>query len=119
MVKNVQNLKYCIVRLHEIGFRVAIDDFGTGYSSLAVLMDIPADVIKMDKSFIDNGIEGKHRDLIVEIGELVRIAGKEIIFEGIETEEQEKLLLDCGFKHGQGYLCNKPIIISEFEKLYI
>lgn len=119
MVKNVQNLKYCIERLHEIGFRVAIDDFGTGYSSLAVLMDIPADVIKMDKSFIDNGIEGKHRDLIVEIGELVRIAGKEIIFEGIETEEQEKLLLDCGFKHGQGYLCNKPIIISEFEKLYI
>lgn len=118
MIKNLANLKYCMERLHEIGFRVAIDDFGTGYSSLAVLMDIPADVIKMDKSFIENGVEGRRRELIVEIGELVRIAGKEIIFEGIETNEQEKLLLDCGYEYGQGYLCNHPVTISEFEKLY-
>lgn len=118
MIRNLSNLKYCIERLHEIGFRVAIDDFGTGYSSLSVLMDIPADVIKMDKCFIDNGIEGKRRELIVEIGELVRIAGKDIIFEGIETDEQERLLIDCGFKHGQGFLCNHPVTIAEFEKLY-
>jgi diguanylate cyclase (GGDEF)-like protein/PAS domain S-box-containing protein len=118
MVHNQQNLRNCMERLHEMGFRIAIDDFGTGYSSLSVLMDIPADVVKMDKSFIDNGIDEKRRNMIVEIGELVRIAGKEIIFEGIETEEQEKLLLECGFKNGQGYLCNRPIRVSEFEKLY-
>lgn len=118
LIRNLSNLQYCIEKLHEIGFRVAIDDFGTGYSSLSVLMDIPADVIKMDKSFIDNGFEGKRRDLIVEIGELVRISGKEIIFEGIETQEQEQLLLECGYRNGQGYLCNRPITISEFEKLY-
>ena len=118
LIRNLSNLQYCIDRLHEIGFRVAIDDFGTGYSSLSALMDIPADVIKMDKSFIDNGFEGKRRDLIMEIGELVRISGKEIIFEGVETEAQEKLLIDCGYHNGQGYLCNRPITISEFEKLY-
>lgn len=118
LIRNLSNLQYCIEKLHEIGFRVAIDDFGTGYSSLSVLMDIPADVIKMDKSFIDNGFEGKRRDLIVEIGELVRISGKEIIFEGIETQEQEQLLIECGYRNGQGYLCNRPITISEFEKLY-
>lgn len=114
----MSNLQYCIDKLHEIGFRVAIDDFGTGYSSLSALMDIPADVIKMDKSFIDNGFEGKRRDLIVEIGELVRLSGKEIIFEGVETEEQERRLIACGYRNGQGYLCNRPITISEFEKLY-
>ena len=54
----------------------------------------------------------------MEIGELVRISGKEIIFEGVETEAQEKLLIDCGYHNGQGYLCNRPITISEFEKLY-
>ena len=118
LIRNLSNLQYCIDKLHEIGFRVAIDDFGTGYSSLSALMDIPADVIKMDKSFIDSGFEGKRRDLIVEIGELVRISGKEIIFEGVETEEQERLLIDCGYRNGQGYLCNRPITISEFEKLY-
>ena len=118
LIRNLSNLQYCIDRLHAIGFRVAIDDFGTGYSSLSALMDIPADVIKMDKSFIDNGFEGKRRDLIMEIGELVRISGKEIIFEGVETEAQEKLLIDCGYHNGQGYLCNRPITISEFEKLY-
>jgi EAL domain-containing protein (putative c-di-GMP-specific phosphodiesterase class I) len=118
MVHNMQNLKYGMDRLHEMGFRIAIDDFGTGYSSLSVLMDIPADVVKMDKSFIDNGIEGRRRDLITEIGKLVRIAGKEIIFEGIETEEQEQLLMECGFHNGQGYLCNRPIMVPEFERLY-
>jgi EAL domain-containing protein (putative c-di-GMP-specific phosphodiesterase class I)/GGDEF domain-containing protein len=118
MVHNMQNLKYGMDRLHEMGFRIAIDDFGTGYSSLSVLMDIPADVVKMDKSFIDKGIEGRRLDLITEIGKLVRIAGKEIIFEGIETEEQEKLLLECGFHNGQGYLCNRPIMVPEFERLY-
>jgi diguanylate cyclase (GGDEF)-like protein len=118
MVHNMQNLKLGMERLHAMGFRLAIDDFGTGYSSLSVLMEIPADVIKMDKSFLEHGIEGKRRELIIEIGKLIRIAGKEAIFEGIETEEQEKLLIECGFQNGQGYLCNRPIMISEFEKLY-
>jgi EAL domain-containing protein (putative c-di-GMP-specific phosphodiesterase class I)/GGDEF domain-containing protein len=118
MVRNMQNLKYGMDRLHEMGFRIAIDDFGTGYSSLSVLMDIPADVVKMDKSFLDNGIEGRRRELITEIGKLVRIAGKEVIFEGIETEEQEHLLMECGFQNGQGYLCNRPIMVPEFERLY-
>jgi EAL domain-containing protein (putative c-di-GMP-specific phosphodiesterase class I) len=118
MVHNMQNLKLGMQRLHAMGFRLAIDDFGTGYSSLSVLMEIPADVIKMDKSFLEHGIEGKRRELIIEIGKLIRIAGKEAIFEGIETEEQEKLLIECGFQNGQGYLCNRPIMISEFEKLY-
>ncbi len=119
MVENLSVLIRCFEKLHEKGFRTAIDDFGTGYSSLAVLTDIPADVVKMDKSFIDKGFTGERRKLILGIGKLVEIAGKEIIFEGIETEEQAKFLAENGFKHGQGYLCNRPIKVEEFENLYL
>jgi EAL domain-containing protein (putative c-di-GMP-specific phosphodiesterase class I) len=112
-------LRQCIDKLHEMGFRVSIDDFGTGYSSLSALWNIPADVVKMDRSFIKGEITGQRRALIVEIGKLVQITGKEIIFEGIETKEQEELLVDCGFSYGQGYLCNRPIRLSEFEQTYL
>jgi diguanylate cyclase (GGDEF)-like protein len=119
LVKNASVLKECLNQLREWGFRVAIDDFGTGYSSLSVLTDIPSDVVKMDKSFIDKGLTGVRKDLIAEIGSLIGIVDKDIIFEGIETEEQEQMLMNCGFSHGQGYLCNQPIQPVEFENLYL
>jgi EAL domain-containing protein (putative c-di-GMP-specific phosphodiesterase class I) len=73
----------------------------------------------MDKSFIDKGMTGVRGRMIQELGKMVDIVNKEIIFEGIETEEQEKMLLNCGFSHGQGYQCNRPIPASDFEKLYL
>lgn len=117
-VKNRDILQKCMRELRSWGFRVAIDDFGTGYSALSVLTDLPADVVKMDKSFLDRLDSEQNRDMIVQIGKLVQIAGKEIIFEGIETAQQEEFLRKNGFEHGQGYLCNKPIKVSEFESLY-
>ena len=119
LVKNVHVLERCVNRLHEMGFRVSIDDFGTGYSSLSVLADMPADVVKIDKSFINKDMNGKKMDILYEIGRMVKILQKDIIIEGVETEEQEKLLINGGFTCGQGYLCNKPIPIGEFEKLYL
>jgi diguanylate cyclase (GGDEF)-like protein len=119
LVKNMTVLKRCMNKLHEWGFRVAIDDFGTGYSSLSVITEIPSDVVKLDKSFIDKGMSGDRGKMIRELGKMVDIVHKEIIFEGIETEEQEKMLLDSGFSHGQGYLCNRPIPATDFEKLYL
>lgn len=117
-VKNRDTLQKCMQELRSGGFRVAIDDFGTGYSALSVLTDLPADVVKMDKSFLDRLDSEQNRSMIVQIGKLVQIAGKEIIFEGIETEQQEEFLQKNGFEHGQGYLCNKPIKVGEFESLY-
>lgn len=118
-VKNLDVLKYCLTQLREKGLRTAIDDFGTGFSSLAILTDLPTDVVKMDKSFIRKDINQKQRDILMQIGKLVQITEKEIIFEGIETIEQEAFLIECGFERGQGYLCNRPIEISEFENLYL
>jgi diguanylate cyclase (GGDEF)-like protein len=119
MVQSVDVLRHCMDRLHEMGFRVAIDDFGTGYSSLSVLGDIPADVIKIDKSFLDNHMSDQKLSLLYEIGRMVRIMKKDIIVEGVETEEQEKILLEGGFTCAQGYLCNKPIPLAQFEELYL
>ena len=68
-----------------MGFRVAIDDFGTGYSSLAMLADVPADVVKIDKSFINKNMSEKKKRLLYEIGNMVRILEKEIIVEGVEA----------------------------------
>ena len=119
LVKNVAVLEKCMNRLHEMGFRVAIDDFGTGYSSLSVLADMPADVIKIDKSFINKGMTEQKKNLLYEIGRMVKILHKDIIIEGVETEEQEQFLKAGGFTCGQGYLCNCPVPIGDFEKMYL
>ena len=58
----------------------------------------------------------QNADILKCIGELVKISGREIIFEGVETVEQEQFLKECGFEYAQGYLCNRPLAVSEFEK---
>ena len=119
LVKNVEVLRNCLNRLHDMGFRIAIDDFGTGYSSLSMLADMPSDVIKIDKSFINVGMTDQKLKLLCEIGRMVKILGKEIIIEGVETKEQEQFLIDGGFACGQGFLCNRPVSLGEFERLYL
>jgi EAL domain-containing protein (putative c-di-GMP-specific phosphodiesterase class I) len=57
--------------------------------------------------------------LLYEIGRMVKILNKDIIIEGVETQEQEQFLKEGGFTCGQGYLCNKPIPIGQFERLYL
>lgn len=89
LVQNVEVLKMCMNQLREIGFRVAIDDFGTGYSSLSVLADMPADVIKIDKSFINNEMTDRKRGLLYEIGRMVKILNKDIIIEGVERRNRK------------------------------
>lgn len=119
LVKNLETLQKTIARLHEMGFRVAIDDFGTGYSSLSVLADVPADVVKIDRDFINKDMTDRRLVLLYEIGKMVKIMEKDIIIEGVETEEQEQYLQEGGFECGQGFLCNRPIPVCEFEKLYL
>lgn len=119
IVENLQSLKQCLLKLEELGYRIAIDDFGTGYSSLSVLLEIPADVIKIDKSFTDKINLDEQRQFVSYMGQFIHSAKEEVIFEGIETEEQVHFLIDCGFRYGQGYLVDKPIPVKEFEKKYI
>lgn len=105
--------------LREAGFSVAIDDFGTGYSSLSMLHDMPADIVKMDKSFLDKNDMEEEREFIERIGALIRSVKEEIIFEGVETPQQVEFLVDCGFHYGQGYLYDRPLPIQVFEEKYM
>ena len=80
---------------------------------------MPADVIKIDKSFINKGMTEQKKNLLYEIGRMVKILHKDIIIEGVETEEQEQFLKEGGFTCGQAYLCNCPVPIGDFEKMFL
>lgn len=106
--------------LKRIGVRIAIDDFGTGYSSLSYLKRIPADTIKIDKSFVDGvASESDDRAIVRSILALAKALDKQTIAEGIETQEQKLALENAGCRWGQGYLFSRPLPVQEFETLLI
>ncbi len=99
------------------GIRLAIDDFGTGYSSLAYLKDLPADELKIDKSFVLDMDRDKSNLMIVESTiNLAHSLGLTVIAEGIETEEVCERLAALGCDLGQGYLFSRPLAIAEFNR---
>lgn len=110
MMTGVETSMDTINALRELGFSIAIDDFGTGHSSLALLKNLPADIIKLDKSFIDE-IATSERDLAIvqSVMQLAQKLNLEVVAEGIETLEQTDRLLIIGCEQGQGYYYSKPI----------
>lgn len=119
MTEKLEDLKHCMIELAQMGFRIAIDDFGTGYSSLSVLYEIPANVVKIDKSFTDKVMVDNKGEFVSQMGKFIRAAKEEIVVEGIETEEQRQFLESHGFEYGQGYLFDRPIPADEFERKYL
>jgi len=95
--------------LRALGVKIAIDDFGTGYSSLGYLRDFPVDVLKMDRSFI-TGMVGnlRQRELICAILQLGDTLGLKVVAEGVETEEELRLLTEMNCRWAQGYLLGRP-----------
>ena len=106
-------------KLKEYGVYIALDDFGTGYSSLSVLLEIPANVVKIDKSFTDKIHQNGQSAFVYQMGQFIQSAKEEVIFEGIEEEQQRTFLMECGFNYGQGYYFDRPLPLEEFEKKYI
>ncbi|WP_353649258.1 EAL domain-containing protein [Nakamurella sp. A5-74] len=99
-----------IAHLREAGVRIAIDDFGTGFSSLAQLKDLPADLLKIDRSFVADITSDRAVGGIVEaIMTLADTLGMVVTAEGIETAEQQQALLDRGCLYGQGFLWSRPL----------
>ena len=103
--------------LHALGFGLSMDDFGSGYSSLQMLAQMPMDVIKIDRGLLLLAEKSTKRHTILEaaIG-LGQHLGIDVICEGIETKEQEELLLSLGCTEGQGFLFAKPMPGEDFER---
>ncbi len=103
--------------LRDAGVQVAIDDFGTGYSSLSYLQQMPFDLIKIDKSFIDKiGEGGSSENICRTIIKMAHELGKKAIAEGVETREQADFLIKNGCDFVQGYFYSHPLPQEEFHE---
>lgn len=105
-------------QLRDYGFHISIDDFGSGYSSLNMLKDLPADVLKIDRAFLAESNSNKRANDI--LGYVIRMAGSlgmHTICEGIETDEQAKLLGGLGCEMAQGFYFAKPMPSDSFEEI--
>tara|TARA_R110002111_G_C6006299_1_gene373982 strand:+ start:2171 stop:6670 length:4500 start_codon:yes stop_codon:yes gene_type:complete len=99
-----------------LGIKLAIDDFGTGYSSLSYLKRFPINLLKIDRTFVNNSLVDKvDADIIRTIIVLAHSMGVEVIAEGVETVEQKALLESLHCDYVQGYLYGKPMPAEEFE----
>lgn len=119
-IENADQLIRSVESLRKAGFEVGMDDFGTGYSSLSMLSAMPIDALKMDSAFIQR-VDHDEKDvqlvaLILGIAENLKIP---VVAEGVETEEQLKLLKELGCEMVQGFYFSRPLHPSDFEKRYI
>ena len=109
-VKALEGNTVDLDRLRSLGVRFSIDDFGTGYSSLSYLKMLPADAIKIDKSFVGGlGYDVEDTAIVGMVVELAHTLGMEVIAEGVESEEQARLLREMGCDMAQGYHFAKPL----------
>jgi EAL domain-containing protein (putative c-di-GMP-specific phosphodiesterase class I)/GGDEF domain-containing protein len=105
-----------LYQLRELGVHVSIDDFGTGYSSLAYLKNLPANELKIDKSFILPITNSEtDRRLVESIIQLGHAVGLEVVAEGIEDEATLRVLADMDCDIGQGYHLGRPVDAAAFE----
>lgn len=99
------------------GLTIAIDDFGTGYSSLSYLSNLPADVIKIDLSFVIDLFAGGNRKIVNAIIGLAHSLGLEVVAEGVETSEQWEFFREHKCQTLQGYHFNRPVSEGEIAAL--
>ena len=117
---NIKYIQGALDKVRHLGVKLAIDDFGTGMSSLAYLANLQVNVLKIDRTFI-NDIETNsgHRAIVASTVTLAESFGCELVAEGVETQSQAAILTSMGCKLAQGYLFAKPMPENEIKTLLI
>lgn len=118
MIDSVEKALQCINEIKKMGIKIAIDDFGTGYSSLSYLNSFPADVLKIDKSFIDKmNTSDSSKQYVAAIISIGHIMNFKVISEGVEEDSQLDTLRGIGCDYIQGFIWGRPMPPEEVEKM--
>lgn len=119
-INDMDRVMKIVEELKKLGPKIALDDFGTGYSSLNYIKQLPFDIIKIDKSFIDDIETDNYSQAFVKlIVDLSKNLNVKICVEGVEKTEQYDILYQTGADYIQGYLFGKPVNVQEFEEKYL
>ena len=118
-MKNPEATLKILNKLKSMGVRIAIDDFGTGYSSISYLRRFPIDVIKIDRSFVDDMVADSNAATIVltMIVTMAKHLNLTLVAEGVENQLQFEYLLGAGCEKIQGYFFSQPVIAAKFADL--
>jgi diguanylate cyclase (GGDEF)-like protein/PAS domain S-box-containing protein len=118
LMQHAESTAIVLRELKKIGIHLAVDDFGTGYSSLSYLRQFPIDVLKIDKSFVQQISSDSNDSAIVSaIIDMGKNLKQRVIAEGVETEEQLSFLRARHCAEGQGYLFSPPLAAADFSRL--
>ena len=119
-INDMDRVMEIIRGLKKLGLTIALDDFGTGYSSLNYIKQLPLDIIKVDKTFIDDILEDEYAQAFVKVFvDLSKTIGTKICVEGVETQEQYELLKELGVDYIQGFYFSRPIPGNLFEQKFL
>ncbi len=115
----IKSAEEIIKGLHDLGFTISVDDFGSGYSSYTMLGNLPMDVLKIDRLILVGADTSyRMRQILGNVIKLGKALKMKVICEGIETVEQENLLLELGCYLGQGFLNAKPMPVADFVSFF-
>ncbi len=119
-IDDLDRMKQILHEIKKLGVRIALDDFGTGYSSLNHIRNLPIDVIKVDQTFVKELTEDHYSQSFIKmVAELANTINVSICVEGIETEEQYKVLEGMKVCLVQGYYFGRPMAEEDFDKKYM
>jgi EAL domain-containing protein (putative c-di-GMP-specific phosphodiesterase class I) len=116
VMTDVEQSMDVLAQLHTLGVQLAIDDFGTGFSSLAYLKRFPVEILKIDKSFVDDvASDPDVRAIVASVLGLASSLDLEVIAEGVETTTQRDVLVELGCRRAQGHLFARAMAPDETE----
>jgi len=119
MINSIEDIAVTLKQISNLGIHISLDDFGTGFSSLSYLHTLPFDKVKIDKSFVENGIASERSLILLQgVVDLIKRLGLKVVLEGIETHEQLDVIEKSIEVHEyQGYLFFKPMPAEDFYAL--
>ena len=118
--ENIQEITKQINFLRNRGYKISMDDFGSGYNSLHMLGKIPVDIIKFDRGFVLHSITVESgRKIMTSLVNTFQEVNFDVICEGIESEEEERIVHECGCNLVQGYLHDRPLPSDVFAEKYL